>query len=222
MPASSPWYRLVSEGGGHYRSPGYFDGEARLVAVRPLRDYPLVVNVALSEKAALAKWRRRATFIGIGTLLAGLCSMFLLKTLNGQFRRLLTSEASLAERERQLAENSRKLEQANVRIDAALNNMVQGLCMFDKDDRLVVCNERYRRMYDLTPDMATAGMPLLDILEFRKAHGNFDGSPAQYVNELRAEMPRRRQPLHDPAVADGRCIAATQPADGRRRLGRHA
>src|SRR5262249_61696130 len=52
MPANSPWYKLVAEGGGYYRSPGYFDGKPRLVAVRPLRDYPLVVNVALSESAA--------------------------------------------------------------------------------------------------------------------------------------------------------------------------
>jgi len=41
MPTGSPWHRLVLQGGGQYRSPGYFDGEARLVAVRPLRDYPL-------------------------------------------------------------------------------------------------------------------------------------------------------------------------------------
>src|SRR5665213_1027012 len=54
MPTASPWHRLVSEGGGDFRSPGYFDGEARLVSVRQLRNYPLVVDVAVSENAALA------------------------------------------------------------------------------------------------------------------------------------------------------------------------
>ena len=39
MPVTSPWYPLVKEGGGQYRSPGYFDGVPRYVAVHPLRDY---------------------------------------------------------------------------------------------------------------------------------------------------------------------------------------
>ena len=47
MPADSEWHRLVREGGGNYRSPGFFDGVPRLVAVRPLKDYPLVVNLSL-------------------------------------------------------------------------------------------------------------------------------------------------------------------------------
>src|SRR6266852_847911 len=157
MPASSPWYRLVSEGGGHYRSPCYFDGIARLVAVRPLRDYPLVVNVAVTETAALANWQWRATLIGIGTLLAVSCSIFLLRQLSRQLRRLLDSESSLAEREAKVAEKSYELEQANARVDAALNNMSQGLCMFDQEERLVVCNERYLRMYGLSPDIVKPG-----------------------------------------------------------------
>ena len=58
MPAASPWHQLVLQGGGQYRSPGYFDNEPRLVSVHPLRDYPLVVNVAVSETAALATCAR--------------------------------------------------------------------------------------------------------------------------------------------------------------------
>ena len=44
--------------------------QARFVSVQPLHDYPLVIDVAISEAAALANWYRRATFIGIGTVLA--------------------------------------------------------------------------------------------------------------------------------------------------------
>lgn len=35
----------------------------------------------------------------------------------------------------------------NKRFDAALNNMVQGLAMFDSEQRLVVCNKRYAELY---------------------------------------------------------------------------
>ena len=34
---------------------------------------------------------------------------------------------------------------------AALNNMTQGLCMFDGTARLTLCNERYLEMYGLMP-----------------------------------------------------------------------
>ena len=124
MPPASPWYTLVARGGGNYRSPGYFDREARLVAVRPLQEYPLVVNVAFSEVAALTTWRNRATLIGLGTLLAVICSVLLLLALIRQLRRLMNSELSLAE-------NSRKLAEANAQLDSALNSMRQGLLMFD-------------------------------------------------------------------------------------------
>ena len=52
--AEASRYRIVSQGGGAYRSVGVFGGAPRLVAVRPLRDYPLVVDVSIDEAQALA------------------------------------------------------------------------------------------------------------------------------------------------------------------------
>jgi PAS domain-containing protein len=168
MPEGSPWYKSVADGGGSYRSPGYFDKKARFVSVQPLREYPLVINVAVSEGAALAKWYRWATLMGIGTLLALICSAFLFKLLSTQFRRVLESESALAERELSLAEKTHELQRANVHIDAALHNMSQGLCMFDGDGRLVICNERYIHMYGLSADVIKPGCTLLEMLEHRR------------------------------------------------------
>ncbi len=205
MPAASPWYQMVAAGGGSFRSPGYFDKEARLVAVRPLRDYPLVVNVAVSEKAALANWRGRTTLIGIGTLLAILCSAFLLKSLNTQFRRVVDSEASIAEREARLAD-------ANARVDAALNNMTQGLCMFDAQERLVVCNERYLKMYDLPADIVKPGCPLAEILRLRKEAGNFSADIDQYLASLRRQFAQGEYIYIITHLDDGRVIALQNQA----------
>lgn len=88
MPADSPWYGLVASGGGHYRSPGYFDGQARFVTVQPLKDYPLVVDVAVSEAGALQNWSRHAFLIAFGTALALICFGVLLMSLSNQFQRL--------------------------------------------------------------------------------------------------------------------------------------
>ena len=171
IPAGSPWYRLVLQGGGHFRSPGYFDGEARLVAVRPLRDYPLVVNVCVSETAALATWRIQAITLGIGTLLVIFCLGFLLKALSKQFHRLATSEATVVDKAHDLERANAQLANSQAQANAALNNMSQGLVMFDSSARLVVCNQRYLEMYGLSPEIVRPGCTLRELLDHRVATG---------------------------------------------------
>ncbi|MBI2713570.1 MAG: EAL domain-containing protein [Rhizobiales bacterium] len=215
MPEGSPWYNLVANGGGHYRSPGYFDGHARFVSVQPLREYPLVINVAVSEGAALAKWYRWATLMGIGTLLALICSAFLFKQLSKQFQRVLESESALAEREVSLAEKTRELQRAHVHIDAALNNMSQGLCMFDGDGRLVVCNQRYIRMYDLSADVIKPGCTLLEMLEHRRQRGTFANDPAEYDIMIRTAARNGEKSNVTVELQDGRVIeVVNQPMAG--------
>ena len=59
------------------------------------------------------------------------------------------------ERDRQnyaLQQHEEELRIQNMRFDTALNNMSQGLAMFDAEHRLVVCNRLYSELYDLTPE----------------------------------------------------------------------
>jgi PAS domain-containing protein len=216
MPAESPWYRLVAAGGGHYRSPGYFDAQARFVSVQPLHEYPLVINVAVSEAAALANWYRRATLIGIGTVLALICSIFLLRILSKQLHRLLLSEAALTEREVSLADKTRELQSANVHIDAALNNMSQGLCMFNGNGQLVLCNDRYIRMYNLSADVIKPGCTLLEMLEHRRQRGSFMNDPTEYDIKIRTAARNKEKANFTIELQDGRVIeVVNQPiADG--------
>lgn len=48
--------------------------------------------------------------------------------------------------------------------DTALCNMAQGLLMLDADLRLIVCNDRFRAMFDLPPEVARPGAHLSDII----------------------------------------------------------
>jgi diguanylate cyclase (GGDEF)-like protein/PAS domain S-box-containing protein len=201
LPATSPWHRLVSQGGGHYRTPGYFDGEARLVAVHPLRDYPLVVNAAVSETAALATWRIEAITLGIGTLLVMLCSAFLLKSVNKQFRRLANSEATLAAK-------AYDLERANAKTDAALNNMSQGLVMLDSSGRLVVCNQRFLQLYGLSAEIVRPGCTFRDILNHRAAIGSMCADKIeQYIADVHAAVGKRTIFSKITSLPDGRIIS---------------
>jgi diguanylate cyclase (GGDEF)-like protein len=210
MPAGSPWYRLVANGGGYYRSPGYFDGVARLVAVRPLHDYPLVIDVAVSESAALAGWRSHAIFIGVGAMLLLACVALLFMRLSLQFRDLAASRWILAKK-------TQELERANATIDAALNNMSQGLAMFDGAERMVVCNERYLEMYGLSGDVVRPGCTVRDLLRQRAESGTFPSDNIdQYLVELKAVLGAGGTQKMITSLRDGRIVAVvnTPTPDG--------
>jgi diguanylate cyclase (GGDEF)-like protein/PAS domain S-box-containing protein len=66
------------------------------------------------------------------------------------------------------------------RFDTALNNMTQGLCFFDGEKRLIVCNRRYLDMYGLAPESVQPGMTLAEIVDLRVKAGS---SPAMTVND---------------------------------------
>ena len=61
----------------------------------------------------------------------------------------------------------------NLQFDTAINNMSQGLCFFDADHRLIVCNDRYVEMYDLPRDRVGPGTPLAEIVDMRFEAGSF-------------------------------------------------
>ena len=229
MPASSPWYQLVAQGGGTFRSPGFFDGVARLVAVRPVPGYPLV-DVAIAEGVALATWQRRATLIGIGTLLVACCSILLLWLVARQFRRLLDSELSLADREAKVVQKSRELAQANAHLDTALNNMSQGLLLFDSEERVVLSNGRYLEMYGLSPEVVQPGCAFRTLLEHRKQVGTFSGDVDEYraavarnraigkPTELIAQAGRRSIRIVNQPLANGGWVATHEDVTERERL----
>ncbi|MFZ4805624.1 MAG: putative bifunctional diguanylate cyclase/phosphodiesterase [Hyphomicrobiaceae bacterium] len=95
FPARAPWYRLVAAGGGDYRTPGYFDGVTRLVVVRPLKIWPLVVNVAQAEDAALATWYETRKTLVLGGSAAGALAVGLTLLLLRNVRKLTQAQTGL-------------------------------------------------------------------------------------------------------------------------------
>ena len=92
-------------------------------------------------------------------------------------------------------------------IRSALNNMTQGLCMFDGAARLILCNERYIEMYHLRPERAQRGTPLRDLLVERAAAGTFSGDPDTYVAECLKQVAEGRTETKTITVKDGRVIS---------------
>ena len=74
------------------------------------------------------------------------------------------------------------------RFTLALNNMSQGLCMWNAEGRLILCNERYTQMYGMEPSLVRPGALLRDMIEHRIAVGTFFGNPDQYIADLLSSM----------------------------------
>jgi methyl-accepting chemotaxis protein len=84
--------------------------------------------------------------------------------------------------------SARRMQLNNTRMRVAINNMSQGLCMFDGSERLVVCNQRYKELYNLPDEVVKPGRTLTDLLEFRIVNGSFAREPNQYRHELVSAM----------------------------------
>ena len=70
----------------------------------------------------------------------------------------------------------------NERFEAALNNMVQGLSMFDSEQRLVVCNSKYASIFGIPGHLTRPGTAYSEILAHRIASGAYAGpDPAGYL-----------------------------------------
>lgn len=105
--------------------------------------------------------------------------------------------------EQMLAEKAAELEAINLRFDAALNNMSQGLCLFDADQRIVVSNARYGEIYHLGIDQIRPGISLAQILESRREQGTYfaDVAPDVYSKQNVKQLSEIRE------LADGRVVA---------------
>src|SRR6185437_12537619 len=109
----------------------------------------------------------------------------------------------------------RKLSEQNMQFHGAINNMIQGLCMFDAQNRLMVWNERYRTMYDIDRDKIWHGCTIRDLLDARIAAGTFPLDPARYDDELRVALKQGKTFTLTVELNDGRAIAViNQPIEG--------
>jgi diguanylate cyclase (GGDEF)-like protein/PAS domain S-box-containing protein len=107
-----------------------------------------------------------------------------------------------------------KLRQQKVLLDAALQNMSQGLCMFDAQGRIILFNERYTRMMGLSA-ASLQGRSLLDLFKHRKATGEFVGDPENFFAQVLAEARAGKSGTKVMETETGRALrVADQPLPG--------
>jgi methyl-accepting chemotaxis protein len=97
--------------------------------------------------------------------------------------------------------------QRNALFTVALDNLVQGVSMYDGKARLLLCNKRYIEMSILPAENFRKGMPLREILVRRAKIGAFAGDPDQYVADALKQSAGGRTEEKIFELEDGRTIS---------------
>jgi diguanylate cyclase (GGDEF)-like protein len=157
---TSPLNALGGGDGAAIRIIGQIGGKDRLLAVQRLADFPMFITVGVDTNASLAIWQKQTNILlGAGGLAALTVAIMIFLIV----RRLAQAHTISLQR----------LALEKQRLDTAINNMSQGLVMFDAAERLVVCNNLYIEMYGLSPEIVKPGSSFLQILRYRAQVGDF-------------------------------------------------
>ena len=95
--------------------------------------------------------------------------------------------------------------------NAAIDNMSQGLSMFDGEKRLIVCNTRYASMFKLPPELTKPGTSLGEIVNYRTANGILESaSQKKYIEKCMAAISRQESLTLIQELQNGRFLETTQ------------
>jgi diguanylate cyclase (GGDEF)-like protein/PAS domain S-box-containing protein len=191
--------------GNYWNAPNgnlQFDSVHRLMSYRSVSGIPLIAVVGLSSRDifrhANATLRK---YITIGTILTLMVLIVMIVGAARQARMLSTAA--------ELRRSKQSLERSNLLFQAAMTSMADGLCIFNRDMRLVVSNEQYAEMYGLRPEQTKPGTTLRSVLEARLAAGLVPGDADQYIRTRLGKASSRDAHYAENELTDGRVYAVS-------------
>jgi diguanylate cyclase (GGDEF)-like protein len=122
----------------------------------------LLAAVILAD-LVISEWSvREHILFALVSVLAGIVSLLL--------RRYRLTGQRLAAERRQLA--------------IAVNNIPQGLVLYDASARIIICNQPYMEMFGLSPEVVKQGCSMQRLIAHRKETGSFDGDVDAFCNAI--------------------------------------
>jgi diguanylate cyclase (GGDEF)-like protein/PAS domain S-box-containing protein len=162
-----------------------------LISGRNLPNHPLAVVITRRLDDVLVGWRYAALYVGGAAFVIAL---------------MIGGAAFLV-----IRQITRSMRAEHDRLDAALNNMSQGLSMFDASARLAVCNGRYIEMFNMPHDRVKPGVSLQELVRIRIASGTFTkdaiADPEDFVCDLQTQARTGVRTNFTHELTDGRVIA---------------
>jgi signal transduction histidine kinase len=169
------------------------DGIERIVAIHPMGTLPFYILVELTQADVLRDWTHRFIFDSAVSVVAVAAFGILLAML---YRRIVSEQR--AYRAARIAEQ---------RLGDAVESIGQGFALWDADDRLVICNSRYREIHCLDGVRIEPGVGFEQVLEATTKAGLYkiDGSAKALIEE-RTRRHRNPRGSFEQQLADGRWL----------------
>jgi len=99
-----------------------------------------------------------------------------------------------------------ELRAQNERFAAAVENMSHGLCMFDADERMIICNRNYIDLFGLDAKVVQPGIPFLDILQHSVDLGIASHSASELYAIRKPYIDGAKPSTYEEVLSDGRII----------------
>ncbi len=162
-------FKRTSAAGWYYTGSNLSDSVQRLIAYRSVNGFPLVITVGLASHEIFSRLDAQKKY---GYFIAIVLTLLILAATVFSVRGHI-----LRDRAKQ------RLEHTNMLLNATLENMPQGICMFGADERLVLANDLYSKMYRLNPEDVKPGTTLPEILQARVAAGSCPQDTQKYIKD---------------------------------------
>ena len=163
-----------------------------------------------SQIGRIAKMARR---LGDGDLTARVAPPYPGGELGSLMTVLNHTASSLELQRRDIEELNEKLRHAQQlealekhRLDVAVNNMAQGLILYDASERVVICNRQFTKMMGMSPQIVKPGCTFREVIAHRRETGSLDIGVEEYRTTFLRNIATGN---HTPTVAttsDGRSI----------------
>ena len=145
---------------GVTRKKSAIDEVDRIFSVTKTPHFPVSVVVTVATGDALAGWFRQAGVIAVGAF------AFVLMIAAGAFKLAIRIDQLLKTRER--AAVQAQLAVQYKRFNTAMDNIVQGVAMYDAEMRLITCNKRFGEIYGLPAALTRPGATNAEALFHRR------------------------------------------------------
>jgi diguanylate cyclase (GGDEF)-like protein len=159
FPNAALFGALVRSPTGHFETVSVADGFYRMVAYRALPGTPIIITATMSKEEVLAPWRR--DLLREASLVS--CAILILIV----FGILMTRVA------RRRADAEAAAKQKSDLLEATLENMDQGLIMYDADARVQVCNRRAMELLDLPASLMLSQPSFEEVRRYQIDNGEF-------------------------------------------------
>ncbi len=99
----------------------------------------------------------------------------------------------LAKTNRDLSQATEEAETARIRLATAIESVSEGFILCDAEDRLVMCNQKYRELWPGLGDLVKPGMPFITLVQHAQELGLFDESDGGAEAAMTRRLQHHRQ-----------------------------